>query len=789
MLLKSLKVTFRTLLRQKTYTAINILGIALGFTCCLLIGLYVQDELSYDQYHEKKDRIVRLASKVDGASYANGIAKVVYNWGDAAKKEIPEVEERCRFLFYGRTLVTIEDDRFYQSGGMYADTEVFEMFNWPLVKGETDEVLKNPNSIVLTESFAQRCFGDKNPIGESISFDNENQYQVTGLMKDIPQNSHFTFPFLVSMNSYSHPALLDWERWTQFYTYLLLRPETDYATVATKFDLILDKHLSEERAEVVSPLLQPITDIHLHSKLHREMATNSDILYVYIFGIIALFILVIACLNFVNLATARASTRAKEVGVRKVNGASRWSLMQQFVGESLLVAVIGAGLSIFLAQLALSPINAFLGKQLTLDWMNNPSLTFGLLGITAVAGIFSGAYPALVLSSFRPEKVIKGQISFSSNPILRKGLVVFQFSIAILLIIAALTVNNQLEYIQNKNLGFQKDQVIVVSMPSQETLSRANTMKEAFSNVGGVEMISISANRPGGSDYGVPYQAVGKEADEQPAMRCLVIDPDFIDTYGMEMAAGRNFSKDMPTDTATYLINEEAARQLGWENPLEQQLSMPAVGRDAAPIVGVVKDFHFRSLHEPIAPLYFFMQPSWFSQFSIKLKTKDIDKTLATLEQKWAEFEPNYPFIYSFFDQQFDSLHQAEAATASLVRWFTFIAIFISCLGLFGLSTFSTQQRFKEIGIRKVLGASVSNITVLLSKDFLVLVVLALIIASPLAWYLMDKWLEGFAYSINLNLGVFIMAGLTALGIAAFTVSFQSIRAALGNPIESLRRE
>ncbi|MCB0632983.1 MAG: ABC transporter permease, partial [Lewinella sp.] len=585
------------------------------------------------------------------------------------------------------------------------------------------------------------------------------------------------------------PDMQDWVRWNQFYTYLLLRPEVDPAVVTTKLQVMVENHLDAERAVQTHPFLQPLTSIQLHSKLHREIATNSDIAYVYIFSIIALFILVIAAFNFINLSTARAIHRSKEVVMRKVTGATRLALIKQYLGESFLLVGLATVLAVVLAGAFLPRLNTFLDRDLSFDWVHNYWLTGGLIGLTLLVGLLSGGYPAFVLSGFRPEKILKGGRSFAGSPLLRKSMVVTQFTIATFLIIGALIISGQLNYIQNKNLGFNKDQVVVIQLRDQESVRRAATIKEELLALNGVEKVSVSANRPGGSDYGVPYEAVGLPKDQQPEMRCLVVDPDFLDTYQMKLAAGRNFQADMPTDSTAYLINETAARQLGWEDPVGQQLSMPAVGRGPGPIVGVVKDFHFRSLQEKIAPLYFFMEAGWYSEISVRLKADNIDKTLAQIEQKWASFEPGQPFAYRFFDESFDSLHEAEGRTATIIRWFTALAIFITSLGLFGLSTYTAERRTREIGIRKVLGASVSSLVGMLSKDFLYLVILGFIIAVPLAWLGARRWLAAYAYHIDINWEYFAVAGVGAVVIAFITVSYQSLRAALLNPVETLKNE
>lgn len=784
----NLKLALRVFWKNKTYSLLNIFGLALGFACCLLIGLYVQQELSFDRYHQKHQRIYRLANQVTGASYENGIAKVTAPWGEEAQRTIPEVESVCRFVFFGRSVFRKGDQNSYESYGFFADSTALTMFTWPLTQGDPQTALREPNAIVLTQTLAERYFGEQNPMGEAITIDDQ-EYQVSGVMEDIPANSHFPVNFLVSMSTYSHPDMNDWVRWNQFYTYVLLRPEADLPTVNTKLQVMIEQNLDAERAEVTHPLLQPIASIHLHSKLHREIATNSDVAYVYLFSLIALFILIIACFNFINLSTARAVHRAKEVVMRKVTGATRSSLIGQYLGESYLLVGLSVVVALLLATTFLPYLNAFLNRSLTLDLLNNWPLTTGLLTLTLLVGLLSGAYPAFVLSGFRPGKILKGSMTFAGNAWLRKGLVVAQFAIAVFLIIGALVISSQLSYIQNKNLGFNKEQVVVIQLRDQESVRRAGTIKEELEQLNGVESVTVSANRPGGSDYGVPYVAVGLPEDQQPSMRCLVIDPDFLDTYQMEIAAGRGFRADMPTDTAAYLINETAARQLGWENPLEHQLSMPAVEREPGPIIGVVRDFHFRSLQEPIAPLYFFMEAGWFSEISLRLKSDDMQKTLALIEQKWADFEPGQPFAYRFFDESFDSLHQSESRTATIIKWFTVIAIFITALGLFGLATYTAERRTREIGIRKVLGASVASLVGLLSKDFLRLVIIGFLLAIPLAWIVTRQWLANYAYRIDISWQYFALAGAIAVLIAFFTVSYQSLRAALVNPVDSLKNE
>ncbi len=784
-----LKTALRNLLRHKGYTAINILGLSVGLACCLLIGLYVQNELSYDRYHEKADRIYRLANHIAGASFENGIAKVSGPWGPEARAEIPEVEAACRFIFVGEALLEKGGERYYEPNGLFADPSVFEVFSWPLLEGRPEEALREPRTLVLTRPFAEKYFGDESPLGKTLTVNQDAEYRITGVVEAPPANSHFTFDFLLSMASFQHPDLNSWALLNQYYTYLLLRPGADPGKVAEKMDILLARHLDEETAEAYTPFLQPISSIHLKSKLHREMSVNSDWSYIYIFGSVALFILFIACLNFVNLATARAMQRAREVGVRKASGANRGELILQFLGESVLVTLLAALIGLGLAGLILPYISEFLELNLALNWREDFGFFIGFAVLALLVGLLSGSYPAVVLSAYRPAAVLKGKLSAAGNPFLRKVLISSQFVVSIFLIIATLAAGAQLRYIQNKSLGFNKEQILILPIRSTPGPERVKAFRDELRRLPGVIGVSASANRPGGSDFGVPYEAVGLPADRQPAMRCLVADENFLDTYQMEMAAGRGFSAELPTDSSAYLINETAARQLGWENPAGQQLAMPAIGRGPGPIIGVVRDFHFRSFHEPITPLFFFIQPAWFSQYSLRLEAENLEHTLGLIREKWQAFEPDYPFSYSFFDESFDSLHRAEQRTAALIRWFAVIAILLTCLGIFGLASFTTARRTREIGIRKVMGATAGRIFGLLAWNFVALVLAAFAVAILPAWWAARRWLGSFAFHADLQWWHFLLAGALAMGIALISVSWQSLRAAMGNPAEALRYE
>ena len=789
MLSNYLKISFRSLWRQKALSLLNIGGLALGIAVFALMSWHVIHELSFDNYHSLRNNIYRLAIQVEGASYENGIAKVAGTYAGIAKKEIPEVVQMARFVKYGQVLVSHGEQRVYEAGGFYADSTTFQLFDFPLQKGAKRSLLSEPNSIVVTQSFARRYFGDEDPMGKSLTFDNATEMRVTGAMDDVPVNSHFRFDFLVSMSSWKHPQH-DTPTWWQYYTYLLLADDAAPGIVALKFKEALSKTLIPEDAANYSPFLQPLTDIHLKSDLHREIAANSNMTQLWIFGTSALFILLIACINFVNLTTAFAVRRTREVGVRKVTGAYRGQLVEQFLTEALVTTFIAVLLASQIMTL-LAPVFADLtGSELELQ-LSNPSILSFLAGTWLLVGLTSGMYPAFFLSAFKPVVALKGnESSVGTGGLLRKGLVIFQFALSSFLIIAALTMYLQNTFLQNKDLGFHREHLVVLNIRDEGLRLRTEAFKESLLRNPGISKVTASGNMPGGSDYGVPCVPEGVPEDQVPPIRSLVVDHDFIETFGMEIAEGRDFSRAYATDSTAYLINEEAARQLAWDSPLEHSISMPAIERPKAPVIGVVRDFNFHTLHESIGPLMFFIPPqSWLSYITVRIKPSDISGTLGYIEKVWNDFDPNHPFVYQFMDEAYGQMYAQEQRTGRLANAVSMLAIFIACLGLFGLAVHSAQTRTKEIGIRKVLGATTAGITGLLTKDFLKLVAFSLLIAMPVGWYFMNEWLENFAYRIELKWWVFGVTAIVTLGVAFLTVSFQSIKAALSNPVKSLRSE
>ncbi len=787
MIANYLKIALRNLLKHRNHSIISMSGLALGLACCLSILLFIQDEFSYDRYHANSDRIFRLATEVDGASF-DGIAKVNGPWGTTAALEIPEVEAMARFVINGQTLFTKDEKRFYEEDGFYADSTVFDIFSFEVLSGNLGSALVNPNSIVLTESLAKKYFENQDAIGQSLILEGGKIVVVTAVIKDVPDNSHFTFAYLLSMEGYDNPRHNHWTQWNQYYTYLLVAHDADPKLVASKFEQILPTYIGVEEASSYHPILQPLTDIHLRSHLFREINPNSDLSRIYIFGAIGILILIISSINFINLSTARAMLRSKEVGIRKSNGASKGQLITQYLGESLLLcmmALLFAGVLLFLL---LPYFNQLVDKRLYISIENLSFIGTAFL-ITILMGLASGAYPALFLAKLKPTAILKGKVHAGRSK-LREALVVFQFAISAFLIIAVSIVYRQLSFIQSKSLGFDPTALITMTIQDNALLEKASVFKETLLRQSSVVNVTISGNQPGGGDWGIPYVAENVDPEVAPPMRILAVDETFIKTFGIELAAGRDFSEVIPSDSTSYIINEEAAKQLGWDNPLDHRMSMTAIGRSPGNVIGVVKDFHFRSLKEKIGPIMLFMPPaSWKPIVNVRIQTKNIGPALAEIEEAWSNFDPTHPFDYSFFDQTYGKLYEAEKRLGKLISLFTGIGIFIACMGLFSLAAFMIDQRTKEIGVRKILGASLQSISILLSRDLVTLVLIGFVIAIPAGYYVMQEWLGDFAYRTSISPLIFVITGISVLAVSWITISFKVIKAGLSNPINSLRED
>ena len=788
-----IKIAFRNLWRHKSFSLINIIGLAVGMSAFLLILMYVSFELSYDRFHTKADQICRL--NVDIKS-ANDVMKTSYSsapMGTAIKADFPEVIESTR-IFPAGALIKVDQQLFKEDRMFIAEPSIFDVFSLPLVKGDPKTVLKDPFSVILTETTAKKYFGSAEPIGKSLLMDGKIPVLVTGIAKDVPTNSHFKFDLLYSVSSLNkqYPGRL--ELWGNFgaFTYLLLAKGTNINQLQSKFPAFLNKHISEKDrkgGEDYVLFLKPLKDVYMDPRGGLEQGNLSN---VYIFSVVALFILVIAAINFINLTTARATERAKEVGVRKVIGAARNQLTIQFLGESVilcLIAFLGAAL---LVSLLIPMFNELAGKIISQTILENGYL-YILLLISLLIGLAAGTYPALVLSGFRPVVILKGRFSSSSKgALLRKGLVVFQFTISIVLIVGTLVVYNQLNYMRDQPLGFEKNQMVTLDFGNDENVINSyESIKNEFKALPNVLAVTMSHGLPGVGSANAHSVLESRQGVMQPLnLNMYDVDYDFIPVYGLKVIAGRTFSTSYGTDsTQAIIINEATVKSLGYTSPKEAiGKKFNQWGREGQ-IIGVVKDFHYRSLQENVEPLNMRVNPSNARILTLKIASSNIPSTIASIEAKWKLLIPQRPFNYTFVDANFNKQYTGEERFGKLFMYFAILAIFISCLGLLGLASYSTLQRTREIGIRKVLGASITGIVNMLSREFLILVLIAAIIAFPVSWFGMNSWLKDFAYKINIGWLVFAIAGSLAFIVAIATVSFQAIRAALANPVKSLRSD
>ncbi|NIO48659.1 MAG: FtsX-like permease family protein [Candidatus Aminicenantes bacterium] len=786
-----LKVTWRNIKRYKGYSFINIIGLAVGLACCILILLWVQDELSYDRFHSKADDLYRAVKEYHKTEPATHYWPVSAPLAPALKENYPEIIKAARFTHLRRgQLVKYGEKSLLETQICLTDPDFFEMFTFPLLQGDPASVLSNPNSLVISEEMATKYFGSENPLGKTLNINNEYDFTVTGIMKNVPHNSHLKFDFLVPFirieDFEKEWAVLD--NWTLsgFATYVLLKKNTSLQELNHKIKDFILKHVAQSKDLLY---LQPLKDIHLYSShIQFGIEGQGNIKYVYIFSVVAFFVLIIACINFMNLATARSSNRAKEVGLRKVVGARRPQLMGQFFYESVLMALLSLILAVVLVELFLPAFRDLSGKPLDLGFSSNINVLLAIVVMTLITGFLSGTYPALFLSSLRPVKVLKGRLKTEGRGYLfRKILVVSQFSLSILLIICTILVSIQVDYMRNRKLGLDKEQVVYLPIRSEQ-VGKYDSLKIELLKRAGIRNVAASSNIP---TYGVILTLdyitwEGKDPEDTKVFHATSTGYDFIETLNMEIIQGRSFSEEYPADENAVVINETAQKLIGMENPVGKRLMLPD---SELPIIGIVKDYHFRSLHSEIEPLLLINAPSLYRYILIKLDSGDIPSTLANIESTWKTFFPDTPFEYHFLDEAYGKLYRTEQQMGTLFNYFTGLAILISCLGLFGLASFMAEKRTKEIGIRKVLGAPVSGVVILLNKEFIKWVLIANIFAWPVAYYAMSKWLQGFAYRTKIEVWSFALAALIALAIAVVTVSYKSIKAATANPVESLRYE
>jgi len=802
------KIGWRNLVKNKGYSLINIGGLALGLTVCMLIGLYVHHELSYDQFNEKADRIYRVNTEIKFGGNHLDLAVVSSIFGETAKTELAQIEQTTRLRWYGGFLVKKGNENIQEGNVGQADSTFFEIFTLPMIYGDPKKALTEPNSIVITEFVAKKYFQSTDVLGKTLTINNTGSRKITGVIKDIPQNCHFQFTSFIPMLEDPNANEVNWAGSQNYNTYFLLKPNTDIKALTLALNKMQDRHLEPQLKSILNKTLAEfnsqgdffkasltqLADVHLHPKPIGELYGSGNIDYLYMFSVIAVFILAIAIINFMNLATARSAQRAREVGVRKVLGSLKSSLIRQFITESFITCFMAMVAAVTAALLLMPYFNELTGQIINPNILLSTNVILTLLGLTVIVGLFAGSYPAFYLSAFQPVAVLKGSKGTSlKKSFFRNTLVVFQFSASIILIAGTLIVFRQMRYIGEKDLGYKRDHMLILNNIDQ-LKRRVDPLKNSLLQITGVEKATVTGFLP------VNYYRSNESFFPTPlldtknaiSVQNWVVDEDYIPTMGMQLIEGRNFSTNSAGDTLSIILNESAAKFLGNKNIIDKKLYRLTDEKTKTiteyHIVGIVKDFHFSSLREQVRPLIL-MYGSDHGGMTLKINTTDIPELVASIERQWKSIAPDLPFEYRFMDDDFDNQYKGERKIAELITIFTTMSILISCLGLLGLATFMAEQRTKEIGIRKVLGASVTGITTLLSMDFLKLVLIAVVIATPVAYYFTNQWLQGFAYRISLQWWVFASAGLVAISIALVTVSFQAIKAAVANPVKSLRSE
>ncbi len=789
MLRNYLKIAWRNILKSKTFSFINVLSLALGMACSLLITLWVQDELRMDRFHQYDSRLYRVMENQHYTGTINTYSSTPGVLAQNIVKDIPDIQLASQILWEETPLFTV-GNTFEKEKGRYVQADFLTMFSFALKEGDPKTALRRPDGLVISQKLADKYFRGQNPMGKTVRIDNKTDVLVTGILADIPEASSLKFEFLLNYDRWQKA-----NKWAQDWgnngprCYVLLGPNTSLERVNAKIKNYIKTKKKDSNVEL---FLQNYGESYLYSNWEAGQQNGGRIDYIKIFSIVAIFILAIACINFMNLATARSVKRAKEVGVRKVVGAYRNSLMGQFLGESMLITLIALVFSVLLVWLILPVFNELTTKHLTLDF-TRPAFLLVLFSLALLTGLVAGSYPALFMSALNPVVILKGGLKFKSGAtFFRKGLVVLQFGVSILLILGTFVVYRQIQFIQHKNLGYNRDNLLY--MPLEGDLARNfQTFRQELAQQPGIRSVSCAQSSPlelGSSTGGVRWP--GKDTTQLILFGQNAVSYNYVKTMGIKLLDGRDFSADYSTDTSNYLINETSARKMGYKQPVGQEMTM---GGKKGRIIGLMKDFHVNSLHSAIEPLILQLQrgatdttDNW-GHVLVRTEPGQTKQAVASLEAIFRKFNPRFPFKYAFTDQEYANLYKAENTVGQLSRYFAFLAIFISCLGLFGLAAFTAEQRTKEIGIRKVLGASIPNLVAMLSKEFVGLVLLAALLAFPLGWYFLSGWLEKYAYRIPLEWWYFGVAIVAAVGIALLTVSFQSIKAALMNPVTSLRSE
>ena len=823
MLSSYLKIAWRFIKRNKVNSFINIAGLAIGLASAILIFLYVQDELSYDKFFKHADKIyqVNIEGRMGGSDFITGNTPPPV--GSALKNAFPEVETFTRIHRPGDIIVRNENNKqrelyFTETRVCGVDSNFLEVFDYPLLEGNASTCLLEPNSLVITEEIAAKYFGNENAIGKVLLLENDKKpFKVTGVLKNLPSQSSFTFDMLRPMASYPAVKRFSWSWvWLQVNTYIKLKDNfenslSNITALEAKFPAMVEQQAASAFQRIGQPLdelkkkggrwelkLSPFTSLHLKSgQAGNRMTTLSDIKYVRIFSLVALFIIVLACVNFMNLSTAQSAMRSKEVGIRKVLGSMREQLIRQFFGEALLYVFISGLVGVLLVIAFIHPFNQLSGKELTLDLLISGKFIFYFLALLALTALVAGSYPAFYLTSFKPVSVLKGRLVKTSigNLFIRNGMVVFQFTISTALIICTIIVYQQLQFTRNADLGLNKENTLIISSSNRLGI-KEQTFKEELTSFPEIEKASIATRLPGrflfGDSY-VPDAGGAQDVTKDISLISFISDEEYVPTLQMRIVKGRNFSKDF-NDSTSVILNETAVREIGWKDPIGQYLEYTGNNNQRFKVIGVVKDFNYQSLHNPILPFALFHHSSktydiGLSYIIARVKDENIRSTVAKIQAKWKKFAPDAPFDYSFLDEDLNAMYKSDVRMGSVFSVFTLLSIFVGCLGLFGLAMYTAERRVKEIGVRKVLGASVQGIVALLSRDFVKLVLVAALIAFPVAWWSMSKWLEAFVYRIEIEWWVFLVAAAGAIVIALLTISFQSIKAAMRNPVRSLRTE
>ena len=781
-----LKIAFRNLVRHKAFSFINIFGLALGMTSSILIMLWVQDELSFNKFHKNGPHLYRIMANLNWDEIQTD-QNTPQPLAEALRKDIPEITHVVQMVDRNLNVVLeANGKKNKEPNGRFVGPELFQMFSFPLIEGNPKTALASPDAMVISQSLARKYFGNQAALGQIISINGQGDCRVTGVMQDISENSSLQFDFALPVQLFVKKNAEWVKTWDSFSltTFIQLRPDADFAKVDAQVRRYMPQNHPEIKADI---FLQPLSEIHLHA-YKAGKPDGGRIVYVRLFTLVAVFILLIACINFMNLATARSAKRAKEVGIRKVIGAARSLLVGQFMGEALLTALLAVLFSLVPVILLLPTFNQLTGKAITIDY-SNPVFLLSLLVITVLTGLIAGSYPALFLSKLEPAKVLKGSPKFGFKSLLfRKGLVVFQFTLSLILMVGTVVIYRQMNYIQSRNLGFDRENVISISLEG-DLNKNLKAFKTEVLQTPGIKSVTTTSDHPM-SIYNLSpdLQWSGKSEKEASSISSVFVDYDYFETMNIRMKDGRAFSHDFASDSGAYLINEAAANMMGMKNPVGQTISF---SNGKGKIIGVVQNFHSQSLHEPIKPLIMLplLKPRGEGVLLVRTEPGKTQEALASLEQAFRKYNSGFSFEYHFLDELFEEQYKSEMTIGKLISYFAGLAIFISCLGLFGLALFTAEQRTKEIGIRKVLGASVTNIVAILSTDFLKLVLLANVIAWPIAWWAMHNWLQNFAFKADLGLWIFVLAGVGTLLLAMLTVSFQAVRSAVANPVQSLRSE